>query len=180
MARIRKTLKGDQIRAIIEEKARNVITRGSGLFHVEHDVSLPEHLPDGKGMPVLRVVSPVAESVDVEAMVTTKGVNKPREQQNPIFILVPKTVAVQGLGGQEGLFSGQDSRARDEKQRIEAIARQVKAIRLLKDKLQNYGINPRRLKDEDFEKRYSERVQALNTAVQVSTPVYITLLRRGT
>lgn len=165
LARIRKTLKGNQIRALIQEKARNIISGNAGLFHVEHDVTLPEHLPDGKSKPVLGVVSPTAESIDIQAMITTKGENKPREQQNLIFILVPKTVVIQGAGGQEGLFPGYDTRTEDERQYIEGVARQVKAMRMLKEKPQSYGVNPRRLKDEDFEKRYSEREQALSIAV---------------
>jgi hypothetical protein len=47
------------------------------FFHVQTDIALPEHLPDGKGKPVLGVVSLRAGSVDVEAMVTTKGDQRP-------------------------------------------------------------------------------------------------------
>lgn len=165
LAKIRKTLQGHEIRALIQEKARKIISGNAGLFHVEHDVTLPEHLPDGKGKPVLGVVSPTAESVDIQAMVTTRGENKPREQQNLVFVLVPKTVAVRGAGGQEGLFLGQDTRTEHDRQYIEGVARQVKAMRLLKEKPQSYGVNPRRLKEEDFENRYSEREQALSTAI---------------
>ncbi|MCF8011662.1 MAG: DUF499 domain-containing protein [Clostridiales bacterium] len=166
LARIHKKLRWNEITALIQEKARNIISGNAGLFHVEHDVTYPEHLPDGKNKPVLGVVSPTAESVDIYAMVTTKGENTPREQQNVIFVLVPKTVTILGFGGQKGLFPDQDTQNKEnDRQYIEGVARQVKAMRLLKDKPQNYGVNPRRLKDEDFEKRYSEREQALSTAV---------------
>jgi hypothetical protein len=164
LARIRRTLKADQVKGLLEATARKIINKGSDLFHIEHDVSLPEHLPDGKGRPVLGVVSLTAETVDVEAIVTTKGVNKPRQQQNLIFLLVPETVTVKDTNCQQELFSSQ-SRAQDARQRIEGIARQVLAMRVLIEKPQSYGVNPHRLEDEDFQKRYREREQALITAV---------------
>lgn len=163
LARIRRTLNTKQIEELLDATARKIITGSTSLFHIEHDVSLPEHLPDGKGRPVLGVVALTAESVNIEAMVTTKGENRPREQQNLIFILVPETVKVRGAGGEQPeLFN---SKARDERQRIEGIARQVKAMRLLTDKPQNYGVNPRRLEDGEFKKRHKERENALVTAV---------------
>ncbi len=162
LARIRKTLNTNQVNQLLETTARKIITGGSGLFHIEHDVSLPEHLPDGKGRPVLGVVSPTAEAVDVQTMVTTKGINKPREQQNLIFILVPETVTVKGANEPEDLFQ---TRTQEVRQHIDGIARQVKAIRILADKPQSYGVNPRRLEDEGFNKRRAEREQALVTAI---------------
>ncbi len=173
LARIRKTLNASQVKELLEATARKIVTEGSGLFHIEHDVSIPEHLPDGKGRPVLGVVSLTCETIDVEAMVTTKGVNKPREQQNLIFLLVPETVTVKGMAEQEELFPGQNSRAQEARQRIETIARQVKAMRILAEKPQSYGVNPRRLVDEDFKKRHAEREQALVTAVSsIYTSLY--------
>ncbi|OIQ61205.1 hypothetical protein MOTE_02810 [Moorella thermoacetica] len=173
LARIRKTLTADQVKELLEATARKIITGGSGLFHIEHDVSLPEHLPDGKGRPVLGVVALTAETIDVEAMVTTRGINKPRQQQNLIFILVPETVTVQGISRQEGLFASPSTQVQEARQRIEAIARQVKAMRILSDRPQSYGLNPQRLAEEDFQKRYREREQALVTAVaSIYTSLY--------
>ncbi|WP_027363592.1 ATP-binding protein [Desulfotruncus alcoholivorax] len=165
LARIRKTLSTDQVNELLNTTARKIVTGSTGLFHIEHDVAQPGDLPDGKGKPVLGVISLAAESVDIEAMVTTKGMNKPREQQNLIFILVPETVTVKGTGEIEGLFQNQNPRAREARQRIETIARQVKAMRVLAGRPQSYGVNPRRLEDEDFKNRYAEREQALVTAV---------------
>lgn len=162
LARIRKTLNTNQVNELLEATARKVVTGGSGLFHIEHDVSLPEHLPDGKGRPVLGIISLTAEAVDVQAMVTTKGANKPREQQNLIFMLVPETVAVKNTNDLEGIFQVQSQEVR---QRIDGIARQVKAMRVLADKPQSYGVNPRRLDGADFKKRKAEREQALVTAI---------------
>lgn len=166
LARIRRTLNARQIDELLEATARKIITGDTSLFHIEHDVSLPEHLPDGKGRLMLGVVALTADSIDIEAMVTTKGANKPREQQNLIFLLVPETVHVHGVSSEQpDLFEGYNSKGQELKQRIEGIARQVKAMRLLKDKPQNYGVNPHRLEDGDFKKRHSERENALVTAV---------------
>ncbi|SHE33851.1 Protein of unknown function [Desulfofundulus australicus DSM 11792] len=163
LARIRRTLKADQVEELLEAAARKVVTGGAGLFHVEHDVSLPEQLPDGKDRPVLGVVSLTAGVVDAEAMLTTKGENRPRERQNLIYLLVPETVVLKGVNDRDGLF--ENTRARDVMQRIEGTARQVLAMRLLVEKPQSYGVNPRRLEDEDFKERYAERENALLTDV---------------
>jgi hypothetical protein len=167
LARIRKTLGTEQIKKWLEATAQKVIKEGSDLFHIEHDVSQPEHIPDGKGKPIVGVVSLTAESIDVEAIITTKGPNRPREQQNHVFLLVPETVSVgkKNQSQQGALYTNQSPRERDVQQRLVNITRQVLAFRELNDKPQNYGVNPRRLKEDDFQKRRAEREQALITAV---------------
>lgn len=165
LARIRRTLSEDQVKDLLESTARKIVTGSSSLFHIEHDVSLPEHLPDGRGRPVLGVVSLAAETLDIEAVITTKGINKPREQQNLIFVLVPETVTVKGTDEQGELFQNLNTRAQGVWQRIEGIARQVKAMRVLAEKPQSYGVNPRRLEEDDFRKRRAEREQALLTSI---------------
>jgi hypothetical protein len=173
LARIRRTITAGQIEHLLKAMARKIITDGNNLFHIEHDVSLPEHLPDGKGKPILGIVALTAESVNVEDMVTTRGENKPREQQNLIFVLVPETVMVKGAGDQPELFGGQYSRARDTRQRIDYLARQVMAMRLLAEKPQNYGVNPGRLANQDFRERYSKLENDLHTAVsRIYTSLY--------
>jgi hypothetical protein len=183
LALVRRSLKEEDIKETISQAASRVITGGGGLFHVERDVSLPEHLPDNKDRPVLGVVSITAGSVDVEAMVTTKGPNRPREQQNLIFILVPDTVTVEtesyqpvlfeNGSHQSGPFEHGQSRAQESRQRLEAIARQVKAMRLLSDRPQNYGVHPSRLQQDDFRTRQAEREKALETAIaSVYTSLY--------
>ena len=165
LARIRKTLKMDQVSKLLQDTAGKIISKNSKPFYVEQDVSLPEHLPDGKDRPVLGIVLPLAGTVDVEAMITTKGLNKPRMQQNLIFLLVPETVVVEAANEQEAFFHSQSLKAQDALWQIETIARQVKAMRVLQDKPQDYGINPRLLEAEDFQQRLAERGQALQTAV---------------
>lgn len=173
LARIRRTLGTDQIRELLQATARKIVTESTGLFSIEHDVSVPEDLPDGKGKPVLGVVSLTTEAIDIEAMFTTRGPYKPREQQNLIFLLVPEVVAVKKPTVQQDLFEDQSDRALEARQRIENVARQVKAMRTLMDKPLSYGLNPRRLEDEDFKSRHAEREQALLTAVSsVYTSLY--------
>ncbi|MDA8336643.1 MAG: DUF499 domain-containing protein [Peptococcaceae bacterium] len=162
LAKIRKTLEGNEIKDLLDSTARKIINGGNGFFHVEHDVSLPEHLPDGQARPILGVVSLTAGKIDIEAFVTTKGVNKAREHQNLIFVLVPETVTALDNERQEELMT---MRAGEAWQRIEGIARQVKAMSKLVEKPQNYGVSVRRLEEDDFRKRFAERRQALVTAV---------------
>ncbi|MGB4183233.1 MAG: DUF499 domain-containing protein, partial [Dethiobacteria bacterium] len=51
LARIRKTVQGDQIENLLQTAARKIIIEDQGPFHVEHDVTQPEHLPDDKNKP---------------------------------------------------------------------------------------------------------------------------------
>jgi hypothetical protein len=165
LARIRRTVTSNQIHKLIEATARKLISSHSDLFHIEHDVSLPEHLPDGKGRPILGVVSPMAEKIHIEKMITTKGENKPRIEQNLIFVLVPESVSVEGITEEQDLFQAQASKVESAKQYVEMIARQVMAMRMLMENPQNYGVTPRRLEESDFKIRKSEREQALSTVV---------------
>lgn len=166
LAAIRKTITKDQVEELLKTTARKVVTDTSGLFHLEHDVSLPEHVPDGKGRPVLAVVSPVAEEIDVEAMVTTKGPNRPREQQNLVFLLVPDTVRVKDAIEQLDFFRDERAaRIEEVKRRIEGIARQVKAMRMLAENPQRYGVSSRHLEEEGFKEDHATRENDLVTAV---------------
>jgi len=162
LARIRKTLGSSQVENLLKDAARKVIAERSDMFHIEHDVTQPEDLPDGKNRMVLGVISLVVESIDVEAMITTKGDNKPRIQQNLVFVLVPDTCLVEGRDGLDGFFQ---SHVTEVKQELEGIARQVLALRSLTEKPRTYGVNPRRLEDNDFRNRKTEREQALLTTI---------------
>jgi len=164
LASIRRTVTRSQIEDILKDTAARLI-RDGGLFHIEQFVSQPEHVPDGKGRLILGVVSPIAEEIDVEAIITTKGFNKPREQQNLVMLLVPEMTRVKGVKEQIGLFEGVRDSAEEARQRMEDVARQVKAWRVLTDKPQSYGVNPRRLEDDEVKKRRAERENALHTVV---------------
>jgi hypothetical protein len=171
LASIRKTIKGEQIENMLKTAARKTIIADKGTFHVEHDVTQPEHLPDDKNKPVLGIVSLAVETLDVEAMVTTKGVNRPRERQNLVLLLVPETVGIKSE--QQQAIAGADTKIREKRQWIQDLARQVLAMRFLVEKPKNYGVDQQRLQDEDFRERHAEREQALNTAVaSVYTGLY--------
>lgn len=168
LATIRRNLGSEEVKNLLADTARKQITAKAGFFHIETDISYPEHLPDGKGRPVLGIVSLNADKIDIEAMVTTKGDQRPREQQNLIFVLTPETVLVQGTEDDSGLFSSQQTRSVETLTYLETLARQVLAMHKLEDKPQNWGINPRRLQEADYKKRSSEREHALATAVASS------------
>lgn len=165
LARIRRNIGPDQADGILNDTARRLITSRAGLFHVESDAYLPEHIADGRGRPVLGVVPLTAGVVDIEAMITTKGEQRPREQQNLVFILVPDTVAVRGSDEGSGLFNSQQVQIAESRQYLETIARQVLAMQQLADRPQNWAVDPRRLAEPEYRQRRAEREQALATAV---------------
>lgn len=183
LARIRKSLQDSnntQVNELINSTARKIINQRDDFFHVEYDVTLPEHLPDGKGKPILGVISPTAGAIDVEAMITTKGPNRPREQQNLIFLLVPNTVVAKDSTEQINMENLDQNKAETIRQHIEQIARQVLAMRILAEKPENYGINPRRLHESDFKIRRNERETALQVAVSQSyTRLYYSSSAKG-
>lgn len=165
LARIRRSVSTDEVREVLEQTARKVVSPKGAPFHVEHDVSAPEHIPDNTGKPVLGVVSLNAESIDVEAMITTAGMNRPRVQQNLVILLVPETVSVKGDAEQVQMLTEYPIRALEAKQRLEGVARQVRALRLLAANPQRYGVNPAHLDTPEFKERSSERENALLTEV---------------
>lgn len=167
LARIRKTVRTQEIRDLIDQTTSKILQGGTGGLLVESLVSEPEHIPDKKGRPVLGVVAIGAGTIDVDEMMTTVGFNRPRMEQNTVLILAPITVSVKGDQEQSTLtMTGVQGNRRDEvRQRIERIAREVRALRALASDPQKYGITPRQLQDSEFQKMRSEREQALQTAV---------------
>lgn len=166
LAKIRRSLATDDVENLLDVKARKVVSAGVKTFHVVHDVTLPEHIPDNGGMPVLALISLGAGEVNVEDFVTTFGPNRPRIEQNLILVLAPETVFSRTGGvDQASLFGGVASPEQEAKKRLLELGRTVLAMDLLKTKPQNYGISPRKLEDENFKQRFSERDKALETAV---------------
>lgn len=167
LARIRNTVRGQEIKDLIDQTTGKIVQGGTGGLLVESLTSEPEHIPDGKGRPILGVVAVDAGTLDVEKMITTVGFNRPRMEQNTVLLLVPITVSVKGDQEQSTLtMTGVQVNRRDEaRQRIERIAREVRALRALMSDPQKYGITPRQLQDPEFQKMRSEREQALHTAV---------------
>jgi hypothetical protein len=167
LARLRRTLaSSERVTSLLDATARKIVRADIKNFHVVHDVAAPEHVPDKQDRPVLALVALGADTIDVEASVTTVGPNRPRIQQNLVFLLVPDTVVVKEFVGREDtLFSTQQTRAQEMYKKLQDLARWVVAMRLLKEKPQDYGINASRLEEQEFDARHAEREQALLTAV---------------
>jgi hypothetical protein len=133
LAQIRRSLGAEGVKQLLAATARKVVKQDVPEFLVTHDVSAPEHVPDKKDRPVLALVALAAGVIDVEAMVTTKGPNQPRTQQNTVLLLVPDTVTVKQSGG-GGLFDTAESKAQKAYQDLEELGRWVLAMGRLREK----------------------------------------------
>lgn len=167
LARIRNQLRRQETYELINQTAAKIVQGVSGSIHVENLVRQPEDIPDGKGKPVLAVVAIDAETIDVEAMITTAGVNRPRIQQNTVILLAPVTVSVKKEREQTTLaaIDGSANRYEEARRRIEHIAKEVRALRKLTSDPHKYGINPKQLQEDEFKRMRAEREQGLQTAV---------------
>jgi len=169
LAKIRRSIDKPEADGLLDVMARKVVSTDVKSFHVVHDVSAPEHIPDKKGKPVLALVAPNAEQVRIDEMVTTAGPNTPRFEQNHVLILSPDTVDAQiGSQKQELLFGTLSSKAEETRRNLRDLARTVLAMQRLKGKPHDYGINPEKLEEDDFKQRFSEREKALETTVTES------------
>jgi hypothetical protein len=161
LAQIRRGIADSAVDQLLDASVRKLITSASGTFRVVHDVSLPEHVPDNLNQPTLAVVAVNAREVDVQEFLTTVGPNRPRIQQNQVFLLVPGTVHVKGeLWSEERV-----RRAMETLNRLKDLGRWVLAMRRLKEKPENYGIQAARLNDSEFLSRQTERELALQTSL---------------
>ncbi len=169
LAKIRRSLSKEEVQERIKDVARRLIKGEGSCFHVSHDVSLPEHVPDGKNRPVLAVVSPFANPIEVEAFITTCGGNKPRIQQNLVFLLVPSTVETKApLGPDDNLLSNLNPHGRETLAAIEDIGRWVLAADRLAKNPGALGITHAKLKETNFESQKRERENALATRIAQS------------
>jgi hypothetical protein len=161
LASIRGTLPQEQVDELLAATARKAVRAEAGMFEVAHDVSTPEHIADKTRRPVLALVALDADQIDAEACITTAGPNRPRVQQNFVFLLVPEIVRVKGETWSEDRIL----HTREVRNRLEEIARDVLARRKLKAQPEHYGITAARLTEKDFETRLKERDLALETIV---------------
>lgn len=161
LASIRESLRFDQVKEVLVATTRKVVTGGAATFSVVHDVSAPEHVSDKGDKPQLALIDLDADDVDVEAFVTTVGVNRPRRHQNLVFLLLPRTVHVKGEVWNEDRVR----RAREAHNRLEEMARDVLARRKLKEQPEHHGIATSKLAEQDFERKLRERDIALVTTV---------------
>lgn len=165
LARIRNTITMDQIQQAVQAAARKLVTTTDTTFHIEHNVSAPEDLPDNLEKPILGVVTVHAGKVNLMELITYKGGQIGRERQNLIFLLVPKTVHVERVSGQIGMMDETEAQADNKLVEVEDVTRAVLAIRQLKSNPRNYGISPNKLTEPEFKARSDEREMALNTTV---------------
>ena len=161
LSAIRSSLQGSKIEELVKASARKVVRTDVGTFHVVHDVSAPEHITDKQTRPELAIIDPYVHEIDAELFVTTVGTNKPRIYQNLVFLLVPENVRCKG----EQWGESRDIKAKEARNRIEELARDVIARRTLKAKPENHGITQAMLADDDFDVRLRERENALVTTV---------------
>jgi hypothetical protein len=136
LAGIRHDLREGAIWSLLDATARKVVDKRIPNFHVEHDVSSPEHMSDKTNKSVLVLIALRTDEIEVEKFVTTCGLNRPRLQQNLVFLLVPETVHVKGeLWNEDRVMHAQEVR-----NRLEDLARDVLARRQLKERPENYGL----------------------------------------
>ncbi len=166
LAKIRRTLNIEELDGLLDATARKVVKADIKTFQIVHDVTMPEHIPDKKGKPVLSLVSLGASGLSVDDCVTYAGPNTPRVEQNLVFLLVPKTVLVKSQNHKQAdLFVSSDDQAQKELRRLRELARTVLAMRKLISNPQNQGINPNKLDEDEFKGRFHERENALITSV---------------
>ncbi|MEA3414979.1 MAG: DUF499 domain-containing protein [Thermodesulfobacteriota bacterium] len=169
LAKIRRTLGNEEVDDFLDSTARKIIRPDIKTFQVVHDVTAPEHIPDNKGKPVLTLIALGAKSIDVEECITFAGINIPRIEQNLVFMLIPDTVAVKtDKQSQTTIFGKADSASLKSFKRLRDLASTVLAMRRLNQNPQNHGINPNKLNEDNFKKRFSERENALITSVSAS------------
>lgn len=163
LASIRRTITDDQVRQYLRQVTNRMITNGS-FFEIVQNVVYPADIPDGKDKPLLCVISLDAKSIGIQQMFTYCG-SKPRVRQNSMVLLVPKTVTVELSGYTEQISMTTLTPADEAWNKLVLLARQVLAIKFLKDKPAAYGIAASKLHDPDFVSKEAERNQALSTTV---------------
>ncbi len=169
LARLRRGLAPEAVETLLDASARKVIRPDVSRFNIVPDVMAPEDIPDKKGRPSIAMVSLGAGNIDVEPFITTAGENRPRMEQNHVFLLVPDTVVVNPPASMGG-FSLPPSAAKavEKLNRLKDLARTVLAMRELRKNPQNHGINPQKLDADEFRGRYEERENSLASAITES------------
>ena len=163
IASIRRTITDDQVRQYLRGVTNRMITSGS-YFEIIQNVAYPQDIPDLRDKPLLCVISLDAKSIGIQQMFTYCG-SKPRIRQNSMVLLVPKTVSVEMAGYTEQMSMTTLTPADEAWNKVITLARQVLAIKLLKDKPAAYGIAANKLRDPEFVSKDAERNQALSTTV---------------
>jgi len=107
-----------------------------------------------------------ADSIKPDELITQAGPNRPRIEQNLVLLLVPDTVNVTGdHRAGDDMLDNQESRALELRDRLQSIAVDVLARRILKQDPAAYGLSESALSDQTFSRDTKEREQALITVV---------------
>lgn len=167
---IRSGIGPGQIQQELAARARQIVNpRTAGSFQVVADVALPEHIPDQRDRLVLAIVDPLADRIDAEAMVTSAGDNRPRINQNHVFLLVPETVKLRTETWDETRVQ----QVRERLNRLQDLAGRVLAMQRLRHHPEHYGVAPRALADDDYVQQEKSRGNDLSTLVaQTYTAVW--------
>jgi hypothetical protein len=167
LADIRRGLRGsDRIEELLSQTSRKVVTAGQHHFEVIPEVSVPERIPDKTGKPTLALIALDANSIKPDELITQAGPNRPRIEQNLVLLLIPDTVNVTGdHRAGDDMLDNQESRALELRDRLQSIAVDVLARRILKQDPAAYGLSESALSDQTFSRDTKEREQALITVV---------------
>ena len=163
LARIRQNVSSGEVHNKLKSIVSTMIQDDS-IFHIEHDVHLPQDIPDNQERLTVAVVSLDVEEIDPMVFYETKGPNLPRTYQNMMVMLIPKTSHVLTNGNEMDLFENGNS-IRANKNNVEVIARQVIAMQKLQANPQSFGINPSQLNDPEFIERKRDRELGLVSEV---------------
>lgn len=141
------------IDALLDATARKVVTSEVSPFDIVADVTAPEHIPDKKGKPCLALIALKAEPIVIEEFVTTAGPNRPRLEQNLVFLLIPDTVETKGGPRQKAFtFDTQASATEENRRKLNELARTVLAMRELKKIRKTMGSTLKSWKRMNFKK----------------------------
>ncbi len=167
LADIRRALRGTaKVEQLLAETSRKVVKPGTLNFEVISEVEVPERIPDKTGKPTLALISLDSNSIHPEEFITQAGPNRPRLQQNLVFLLVPDTVEVTGEHhAGDDMLDNAGTRAMELRERLQGIAIDVLARRTLKNDPAAYGLSESALSDQTFSRDTKEREQALLTVV---------------
>lgn len=169
LADIRRSLHGsergfERIRELLAQTSRKVVAAGQHHFEVVHEVTVPERIPDKTGKPTLALIALDANSIKPDELITQAGPNRPRIEQN--LLLIPDTVKVTGdQRPGDDMLDNQETRALELRDRLQSIAVDVLARRILKQDPAAYGLSESALSDQTFSRDTKEREQALITVV---------------
>jgi len=167
LADIRRTLRGSpKVEQVLAECSRKVVKPGTLNFEVVAEVEVPERIPDKTGKPTLALIAVNSDPIRPEEFITQAGPNRPRLQQNLVFLLLPDTVEVQAAQrADDTIFDNAATRALELKERLQGIATDVLARRILKNDPAAYGLAETVLSDETFNRDSREREHALLTVM---------------